>query len=134
MCNAHPTRVLLVEDEVLIREWVAEALTEQGFMVHTESNASGALRYLDTAPVDVLFTDINLDGGMDGTDLARRARVLHPDLTVVYASGRSNRLDPDIAVPNSVFVPKPYNPQLVGPLLARAVGAAIAGFPDRALA
>jgi CheY-like chemotaxis protein len=102
--------------------------------VHTESNASGALRYLDTAPVDVLFTDINLDGGMDGTDLARRARVLHPDLTVVYASGRSSRLDPDIAVPNSVFVPKPYNPQLVGPLLTRAVGAANAGFPDRARA
>src|SRR5690242_14246705 len=103
MCIAKQTRVLLVEDEVLIRECVAEVLTEQGFEVHTESNASAALRYLDTAPVDVLFTDINLDGDMDGTDLARRARVLRPDLTVVYASGRANHLGPDVAVPNSVF-------------------------------
>ena len=134
MCIAKQTRVLLVEDEVLIREWVAEALTEQGFEVHTESNASAALRYLDAMPVDVLFTDINLDGDMDGTVLARRARALRPDLTVVYASGRATQLDPDVAVPNSVFVPKPYRPELVGLLLTRAVHDALGGFGERALA
>ena len=46
-----------------------------------------------SAPVDVLFTDINLPGGMDGVVLARRARELLPELPVVYASGRVNMLD-----------------------------------------
>ncbi len=68
--------VLFVEDELLISEWVAEALAEQGFAVLTATNAADALAHLASVPVDVLFTDINLPGGMDGAALARRAREL----------------------------------------------------------
>ena len=74
-----------------------------------------------SAPVDVLFTDINLPGGMDGAVLARRARELLPDLPVVYASGGVNMLDPQVRVPRSIFVAKPYVPALVGRVLANAV-------------
>jgi CheY-like chemotaxis protein len=116
--QVEPIRVLLVEDEFLIGEWVAESLSEQGFAVHVASNAIEALRYLATEPVDVLFTDINLPGGMDGAALARRARALLPDLPVVYASARANLLDPALRVPGSIFVPKPYAPALVGRILA----------------
>lgn len=116
--QVEPIRVLLVEDEFLISEWVAESLSEQGFAVHTASNAVEALRYLAAEPVDVLFTDINLSGGMDGAALARRARALLPDLPVVYASARANLLDPTLRVPGSIFVPKPYVPALVGRILA----------------
>jgi CheY-like chemotaxis protein len=116
-----PIRVLLVEDEFLISEWVTESLEEQGFTVHAVANAADALRHLDAAPVDVLFTDVNLPGGVDGTALARRARELLPDLPVVYASGRVNILDPQMRVPRSAFVPKPYVPALIGRILANAV-------------
>jgi DNA-binding response OmpR family regulator len=134
MSQGNATRVLLVEDELLISEWVAETLTEQGFDVHTASSASEALSYMDSAPVDVLFTDINLGGGMDGTALARRARALRPDLAVVYSSGRSNQLDPGLAVQGSVFVPKPYRPELVGRLLARAARGSLGGRAERVVA
>jgi CheY-like chemotaxis protein len=113
-----PIRVLLVEDELLIGEWVAESLSEQGFAVHTVTNAADALRYLAATPVDVLFTDINLPGGIDGATLARRARELLPHLPVVYASARANMLDRQACVPGSIFVSKPYVPALVGQLLA----------------
>ena len=73
--EAEPIRVLLVEDELLISEWMAESLSEQGFAVQTATNAADALRHLASDQVDVLFTDINLPGGMDGAALARRARV-----------------------------------------------------------
>jgi len=119
--EVRPIRVLLVEDELLISEWVAESLEEQGFAVHTVTNAMDALRHLKAEPVDVLFTDINLPGGVDGTALARRARELRPDLPVVYASGRVNILDPQVGVPGSAFVPKPYVPALIGRVLANAV-------------
>jgi CheY-like chemotaxis protein len=118
-------RVLFVEDEFLISEWVAQALSEQGFAVQAVSSAAEALMALRADPVDVLFTDINLPGGMDGTALARRAREMQPDLPVVYASASASMLDPAQRVPRSSFVPKPYEPAAVGRLLAAAAAEAV---------
>ena len=123
--NTEPIRVLLVEDEYLISEWVAELLAEQGFTVCTATNGMDALRCLASVPVDILFTDINLAGSMDGTMLARRAR----ELLVVYASGRVNILDPQVRVPGSTFVPKPYVPSLIGRVLANALKSAAERVP-----
>jgi CheY-like chemotaxis protein len=118
-----PIRVLVVEDEVLISEWVAEALTEQGFAVQIAGNAAEALQHLKVSPVDVLFTDVNLPGNMDGTALAHRARQLIPGLPVVYASGRMSVVDSALRVPGSLFVAKPYDTALIGRLLADAAKA-----------
>jgi CheY-like chemotaxis protein len=115
-------RVLIVEDEFLIAEWTAEALSDLGFVVETVGNARDALRHLASAPVDVLFTDINLAGGMDGTALARLAREMLPHLPVVYASAR---VAPDARVPGAIFVRKPYEPEAVGKLIAGAVKSAV---------
>jgi CheY-like chemotaxis protein len=114
-------QVLVVEDELLIAELVSESLSEQGFAVFTVTNAADALQHLASASVDVLFTDINLAGEMDGVMLARRARELMPDLPIVYASGRVNMLDTAMRVPGSIFVAKPYAPTVVGRLLASVV-------------
>jgi CheY-like chemotaxis protein len=129
--EVQPIRVLLVEDESLINEWVTESLEEQGFAVHAVANAADALRHLDEALVDVLFTDINLPGGVDGITLARRARELLPELPVVYASGGVNVLDPQVRVPRSTFVPKPYIPALIGCVLANAVKERATPLPAR---
>jgi len=94
--GADPVHVLLVEDEFLISEWIAQSLSEQGFSVQAVSNAAEALRALSAKPVDVLFTDINLPGDMDGAALARRAREMQPQLAVVYASARANMLNAPI--------------------------------------
>jgi CheY-like chemotaxis protein len=115
-----PLRVLLVEDEFLISEWVSESLEEQGFAVRAVSNAAEALRLLNSTAVDVLFTDINLPGGVDGLALAHRAREMFPDLPVVYASGRVNVLDAELQVPGALFVAKPYAPEMLGRILADA--------------
>jgi CheY-like chemotaxis protein len=127
--QTEPIHVLFVEDEFLISEWVAQALSEQGFAVQTVTNAADALEHLASVPVDVLFTDINLPGGMDGAALARRAREMWPHLPVVYASARATLLKQDARVPGSIVVPKPYEPALVGRLLAAASRAATAGLP-----
>ena len=116
---AAPT-VLLVEDEVLISRLVAAALSERGFIVHETATADEALRYMHSGgDVDVLFTDVNLPGSMDGAELTLRARELRPDLPIVYASGRYQPTDIGALVPRSVFVSKPYDPDDVGMLLIR---------------
>ena len=102
--------VLLVEDEALICEMVREALIDNGYSVHAAANASEAMVHL-TGPgsVDVLFTDINLPGEMDGAELAARARNVRPALPVVFASGRWGLLNKLTQFPNSVSLRKPYS-------------------------
>jgi CheY-like chemotaxis protein len=125
--DAEPVRVLFVEDESFIREWIAQSLLEQGFAVESVTNAADALFHISRAPIDVLLTDINLPGGMDGAALARRARELRPDLAVIYASAAS--LQQETRVPGSVVLPKPYEPTVLARLLAATVRAIPAAVP-----
>lgn len=127
--SAKPIRVLFVEDEFLIGEWIAQALSEQGFAVETVSNAADALCHIARAAVDILLTDINLPGGMDGAALARRARELQPDLPVIYASARAALLKQEARVPGSIVLPKPYEPAVLGSLLIASVRTATAAVP-----
>jgi DNA-binding NtrC family response regulator len=116
----HTSRILVVEDEFLIREMIADVLMDHGFEVDAFANANDALHHLTRgAPCDVLFTDINLPNGVDGAKLAQLARVLRPGLPVVYASGAYNRMQDIEAVPDATFLCKPYDPQKVCTLLGQ---------------
>jgi CheY-like chemotaxis protein len=107
---SQPASILLVEDECLISEMIGQALIDRGHSVHSVTTAEAALQYLiDGSPVDLLFTDINLPGDMDGAVLATRARELLPDLPVIYASGRWGMLEQLRAMPRSAVLPKPYS-------------------------
>jgi CheY-like chemotaxis protein len=116
---------LLVEDEFLLCDMIAEALAEHGFEVYAVANAKDALRHLTCgSPCDILLTDINLPGSIDGAALARIARELRPNLPVVYASGRYSKIDELDAVAGAVFVPKPYNPYKLCEMLSEMAQAA----------
>ena len=117
-----PRTILFVEDEPLLGELMSDALTDRGFTVHVAPNADDALAHLRSgADIDVLITDIDLGEGMDGAALAARARELRPSLPVVYASGRCRSIEQIAAVPNSIFMPKPYSINDVGSTLERVV-------------
>lgn len=82
--------VLVVEDEVMISNLVGDCLSESGFRVHEVATADEALRYFKSgANVDVLFTDINLPGGMNGAELAEWARELRPEMPIVSRGATS---------------------------------------------
>jgi CheY-like chemotaxis protein len=127
--DAEPVRVLFVEDEFFIREWVAQSLSDQGFAVESVTNAADALIHIGRAAIDVLLTDVNLAGGMDGAALARRARELRPELAVIYASAHAASLKQETRVPGSVVLAKPYEPTVLGRLLAATVRAMPATAP-----
>ena len=108
--------MLVVEDEALICVETADTFEHQGFEVHIALNGEDALRQLRGGlVVDVLFTDINMGGDVDGVMLARLARELMPALAVVYTSGTVQSIAQ--AVAGSRFVPKPYSPDRVGRML-----------------
>ena len=112
--------MLQVEDEALISMIVADELRDRGFAVEEVASGEDALRYLQSgAPVDIIFTDVNLPGSIDGGELAKRARAMRLDLPIVYASGRYAEFGLKGMVARSLFVPKPYSPAEVCTLIER---------------
>jgi CheY-like chemotaxis protein len=104
-----PIRVLVVEDEFLIRLTLSEALGDEGFEVLEAETGDAALPML--APgcgISLLLTDIQLPGSLNGRALVERVRRTMPGLPVIYMTGRP---DPDGEAPASpldVFIAKPY--------------------------
>jgi CheY-like chemotaxis protein len=81
-------RILLAEDEVLVRELAFEDLTDAGFEVVAARNGDAALAVLqDDRGFDLLFTDIRMPGMLDGWELAAEAKRLIPGLKVIYSTG-----------------------------------------------
>jgi CheY-like chemotaxis protein len=114
--------VLLVEDEPLVNMMMSEALEDAGFEVCAVTNAAEAMTHLVVdEPFDVMFTDIHMPD-MNGAELARVAHRLQPEMRIVYTSG--GVLSAAEKIPDSTFVPKPYEPWKVCALLSRVVGRA----------
>lgn len=104
--------VLLVEDEAPVRAFASRALRLRGYTVLEAESAEDALRLLDEPDlsVDVFVTDVVMPG-MDGPSWVRKARETRPDVRVVFVSGYAEGAfgDSQPAVPNSVFLPKPFS-------------------------
>ena len=80
--------ILVVEDDAEVRATVVEMVGELGYRVLKAVDAQSALIILQSGvPVDLLFTDVVMPGPVRSPDLARQARVLHPDIEVLFTSG-----------------------------------------------
>jgi CheY-like chemotaxis protein len=102
------SKVLLVEDEVLVREVASEDLVEAGFEVTAASDGDEALAILREGSLfDLLFTDIRMPGSTDGWELAREAKQMIPGLKVIYATGMGDAGDG--LGDGECYVRKPYN-------------------------
>lgn len=104
-------RVLLVEDEGLIRTTVAEFLQDKGFKITEARDGDEAARLLETScNFDVLFTDVRMPGTLDGIDMALQARRRYPELPLLIASGYATQLTArlDALQPAAAFLGKPY--------------------------
>jgi CheY-like chemotaxis protein len=107
---ANPLVILLVEDEVLVRMVAADVLEDAGFTVLESTNAEEALSLLETRPdVQVLFTDVNMPGALDGLGLAQAVHERSPEVGILIGSGR---IRPGIGElpPGTRFIAKPYAP------------------------
>jgi two-component system, response regulator PdtaR len=114
-------RILVVEDEVLIRALIAEELRLEGFSVIEADRADDALTYIKTGEqVDLVFSDIQTPGSINGLQLAQTLRDKYPDIPVMLASG--NALPRHVGIVEA-FVPKPYDVTqtiaLISEILAR---------------
>jgi CheY-like chemotaxis protein len=102
-------RVLLVEDDELVRETVSSALAAAGFDIATAVTADEALQRIDGGErFDAVLTDVVMPGALDGIELARQIRRRHPATGVVIATGYTDRR---VHVEGVRALPKPYDLQ-----------------------
>ena len=103
-------KVLVVEDEFLVREVISEDLREAGFEVIEAATGVAAIERCEQHDPDVLVTDIRLPGNLDGWDVAELCRETKPWLPVIYATAYS---DQTRMVPGAVLFKKPYRPSQI---------------------
>jgi CheY-like chemotaxis protein len=117
-------KVLVVEDEPLIRLGLASAIEEAGYDVAEAANASEAIRLLERDRVELVLTDVDMPGGMDGIQLAHYVRDRWPPVRLIVISGKVG-VKPGELPAGARFMSKPYQePQLLG-LVQSMIGGAL---------
>ena len=107
--------VLVVEDEVLLRLVVAEYLRDCGFKVIEAAHADEAVMVLKQPDlrIDVLFSDIEMPGSMDGFALAQWTRANRPGLEVILTGSVPRAVNAAADLCEEGPMPKPYEPRSV---------------------
>jgi CheY-like chemotaxis protein len=122
-------RILVVEDDPLVRDLVVGQLAGLGYETLDVANGPEAVKILNSAePIDLMFSDVVMPGGINGRDLARQARQLRPQLRILLTSGYTEKSV--AAGPGALdlsILSKPYGRQQ----LASAIRAALDHAPGR---
>ncbi len=115
-------RILVVEDELPLREAIEDLIIDLGYRVHVASSGQEALQLIkDGLEIELLLTDIVMPGGIGGFDLAEKARESHPDLPVLYMSGYAAYTDREMGEVVAPLLQKPCSPRVLAERLNEAL-------------
>jgi PAS domain S-box-containing protein len=115
--------ILVVEDDLMVRRYVVTQVENLGYTTLEAANAAEALKIIDTARIDLLFTDVIMPGTMNGRQLVEEALKRKPSLKVLYTSGYTEnaivhhgRLDSGV-----LLLAKPYRKSELARMLRLAL-------------
>ncbi|MBS0481137.1 MAG: response regulator [Proteobacteria bacterium] len=117
-------RVLLVEDEDMVRAVAERALTRAGYSVVTAADGEEGLEKFRADPAfDLVVSDVVMPD-MDGPAMIRAIRALDPQVPVLFMSGYAEeQLRKEIAIDGVAFLPKPFTVQQICDLVGSVIGA-----------
>lgn len=123
-CDQHrgAGHILVVEDQDMVRDHVANLLSHLGYTVTTSGTAAEAINLFNSEThIDLVLTDIVLPGGVSGLDLAETFSELRPDIPVAFMSGYSETSSdtPSPLLEGRNFLRKPFRRADLGNLLQR---------------
>lgn len=117
--------ILVVEDDVLVRMPIAQYLRDCGYRVIEAVSADEAMAVLlhQEVAIDIVFTDIEMPGSVDGFGLARWIRDHRPGLDVILAGTLPRTIDAAKELCEAGSLPKPYDAQTVHNHIRRLLAA-----------
>jgi putative nucleotidyltransferase with HDIG domain len=120
--NVAGEKILVVDDEDMIRDLCYHILSEEGYLVSVVSNGTKALEELDHMPVDLLITDIKMPG-IDGLELFERVKAKKQDIVTIFITGHGTL---DTAIESLMrgvdgFVLKPFTQEELLGAVDRAI-------------
>ncbi len=126
-----PINVLVVEDEMVLRMRAVDIVEDAGFTAVEAVNADEALSILETrSDIDLLFSDIQMPGSMDGLKLAHAVHERWPSIKIILVSGQVEVSDSDKPA-DSLFIGKPLDvKKMVGELQAMVGKGALKILPN----
>ena len=102
-------RILLAEDDQVMREYLTRALERSGYAVTAVDRGTAALPLIEAERFDLLLTDIVMPE-MDGIELAQKAADIAPDLKVMFITGfAAVTLKAGKAMPQARVLSKPFH-------------------------
>src|SRR5437764_1255027 len=106
------TRILVVDDDLRLRDLLQRYLTEQGFGVHTVPDAAGMDKLLARERVDLLVLDLMLPGE-DGLTTCRRLRGGKNTVPIIMLTAKGEDVDRIVGLEMGAddYLPKPFNPR-----------------------
>jgi CheY-like chemotaxis protein len=112
--------ILVVEDDVFVRLMIADELRGQGFVVVEAASGDEAITVLNSrVEVDLVFTDVQMPGHVDGLGLTHFVHEQRPELKLIITSGR---LPKAFSEKFDGFIEKPYAPADVVERIAELLG------------
>jgi len=115
-------KLLIVDDELSVRDSLAKWFTEEGYDVATGESANEALTRIAEHTFDVALVDIKMRGA-DGIELQRRLHEIYPDMLVIIMTGYASVETAIAALKNGAYdyVNKPLDPDEIAHLVAKAM-------------
>ena len=115
-------RILVVDDELIVRESMGNWLKEDGYLVETSENGMDALEKIKLKNIDLAIVDIKMPG-MDGIELLQKSKKIEPDLPVLVMTAYASVDTAVQAMKEGAFdyIVKPFNPENVSQVIDRAL-------------
>jgi len=116
------TKILIVDDELIMRESLAGWLTRDGHLVETAASGEEAMEKVETTRFDILLVDIKMDG-MSGLDVLMMLTETEPDMAIVMITAYGSIATAVEAMKNGAYdyLLKPFDPEELGVLIEKII-------------
>lgn len=105
--------ILIVEDEPFVRHDLMDFFEDRGFRVFEAADADEAIEMLSAhATIQIVLTDVQMPGSMDGIKLAHYVRDRYPPTLLFVASGMMRPTAQDLPE-QAMFIAKPFDPRSI---------------------
>ena len=115
-------RILVIDDEKVIREGCRDVLSLEGFEVVLAENGEQGLKMIEKAHFDVVLLDLMMPG-ISGFDVLSHIKTLHPDTSIIVITGYATVEHSIEAMKNGAFdfIPKPFSPDQLRVVVFKAI-------------